>query len=70
MTIATTVASAFFMTCAPQVPGLAGAFNEAFFGSPWALIVAGAPLVTSLLLLLCRAVPLALTILAAFSTIA
>lgn len=56
----------FFMSTPPPEPGLAGAFNEIFFHSHWALFVGTAQLTLGILLLANRFVPLALIILAAF----
>ncbi|HEV3088040.1 MAG TPA: DoxX family membrane protein [Candidatus Elarobacter sp.] len=58
-------ASDFFMT-PPAVPGLAGAFNDAFFQSHWVYFLSVAQLTAGVLLLINRFVPVALIILAAF----
>jgi putative oxidoreductase len=79
MKIATTVArlllgvvflfaggSAFFISSPPPEPGLAGAFDDAFFKSHWVLFVAAAQLTLGAFMLINRFVPVALIILAAF----
>jgi uncharacterized membrane protein YphA (DoxX/SURF4 family) len=56
----------FIMSSPPPQPGLAGAFNDVFFHSHWALFVGAAQIVIGLLLLVNRYVPIALIMLAAF----
>ena len=57
---------AFVITTPPPEPGLAGAFNEIFMKSHWALFVGSAQLALGVLLLVNRFVPVALIVLAAF----
>jgi putative oxidoreductase len=59
--------SGFFLIANPPPfpPGLAGAFQDVFFKSGWVLFVDSVELLTGLLLLSNRFVPLALTALAA-----
>ena len=59
-------ASAFIITSPPQLPGLAGAFNDVFSHSHWAWFVGAAQFVLGVLLLANRFVPIALIMLAAF----
>ena len=49
----------------PAPPGLAGAFQDVFFRSRWVLFVDGVELISGVLLLANRYVPLALAMLAA-----
>jgi len=60
-------ASVFFLIANPPPlpPGLAGAFQDVFFKSGWVLFVDCVELITGLLLLTNRFVPLALVVLAA-----
>ncbi|HTX56601.1 MAG TPA: hypothetical protein VMD47_05820 [Candidatus Acidoferrales bacterium] len=53
------------LTTPPVLPGMAGAFQSVFFQSHWALFVNAVELVTGVMLLANRFVPLALTTLAA-----
>ncbi|HTU80543.1 MAG TPA: hypothetical protein VMF61_00345 [Candidatus Acidoferrales bacterium] len=57
---------AFVMTAPMPEPGLAGAFNDAFVRSHYAMFVGAAQLVLGVLLLVDRFVPVALIVLAAF----
>lgn len=50
----------------PATPGLAGAFNDAFHASRWAVFVGVAQVVAGALLLVNRYVPVALIIIAGF----
>lgn len=59
-------AMAFFISNPPPQPGLAGAFNDIFVHSHWALFVGAAQLAAGMLLLVNRCVPLALIMLAGF----
>jgi putative oxidoreductase len=59
-------ASGFFISSPPPEPGLAGAFDDIFFKSHWALFVCAAQLALGILLLIDRFVPVALIMLAAF----
>lgn len=57
---------AFVITTPPPEPGLAGAFNEIYMKSHWALFIGAAQLTLGVLLLIGRFVPFALIVLAAF----
>lgn len=57
---------AFLISNPPPEPGLAGAFNDIFVHSHWALFVGAAQLAAGVLLLVNRFVPLALIMLGAF----
>lgn len=59
-------AMAFVMTTPPPLPGLAGTFNQVFTQSHWSMFVGAAQLVSGVLLLVKRYVPIALIMLAAF----
>lgn len=56
----------FVMGSPPPQPGLAGAFNHAYFASHFSLFIAAAQLLIGVLLLANRYVPIALIMLAAF----
>ncbi len=55
----------FFTSGPPAMPGLAGEFQSVFFRSHWVLLVDAVQLVTGVLLLVNRFVPLALVMIAA-----
>lgn len=62
----TFAAGCMFLTTPPPEPGIAGTFDDIFFHSHWVLFVASAQLVSGVLLLVNRYVPVALIILAGF----
>jgi putative oxidoreductase len=58
--------SAFVFTTPPHLPGLAGAFNDAFVRSHWSMFVGAAQIALGALLVANRYVTVALVMLAAF----